>query len=388
MKLLSAVVVTSIAASLLPISASAAERVAGEDFAHENYASDGLEVLSLEELDALEALSLALDQERQAEIIDVQNQQGDLVSYAVRAADEHAAFNLSAVVERLEVPETSVDRIEGSVGAKQVNSIQGTALTTQFEGVSLQIDLSGDRVLRSDEIGTVTKSGDGVTNVLFPTADGAQTLHVLTSSSQSSFDVGVVAQPGYDWKLTHEGGVALFAHGAESPTVVADAPWAVDAAGKSLPTTYKVKDGRIVQTVETRGAVFPVVADPSWSWWAKKSAKCAAGLASFIEPTTLALKVAKVALSFKKLAKKSRAIAKAVSKLGGYRQASRKYAKFLYMKIRNSRVMSKIPGSKRLPYYKIRRSDRKHLRKLDRNASTAVQTALGVRSCFQMLAHL
>jgi hypothetical protein len=41
------------------------------------------------------------------------------------------------------------------------------------------------------------------------------------------------------------------------------APWAVDAAGKNLPTTYTYAAGVLTQKVDTAGAVFPVAADPS-----------------------------------------------------------------------------------------------------------------------------
>jgi hypothetical protein len=44
------------------------------------------------------------------------------------------------------------------------------------------------------------------------------------------------------------------------------APWAVDAAGKSLPTHYTFAGTRITQEVDTTGATFPVVADPSISF--------------------------------------------------------------------------------------------------------------------------
>lgn len=40
------------------------------------------------------------------------------------------------------------------------------------------------------------------------------------------------------------------------------APWAVDAAGTSLPTEYRVENGSVVQVVDTAGAEFPVVSDP------------------------------------------------------------------------------------------------------------------------------
>ncbi|HEX3005701.1 MAG TPA: hypothetical protein VHO27_15910 [Angustibacter sp.] len=44
------------------------------------------------------------------------------------------------------------------------------------------------------------------------------------------------------------------------------APWARDARGRSLPTHYEVRpDGGLRQVVDTRGATFPVVADPKYS---------------------------------------------------------------------------------------------------------------------------
>ncbi|MGN6301871.1 MAG: hypothetical protein ACTHN8_12360 [Angustibacter sp.] len=44
------------------------------------------------------------------------------------------------------------------------------------------------------------------------------------------------------------------------------APWARDARGRSLPTHYELQaDGALRQVVDTRGASFPVVADPHYS---------------------------------------------------------------------------------------------------------------------------
>jgi hypothetical protein len=47
------------------------------------------------------------------------------------------------------------------------------------------------------------------------------------------------------------------------------APWAKDAHGVSLPTSYRIEGSTLVQTVDTAGAVFPVAADPKvvYSWF-------------------------------------------------------------------------------------------------------------------------
>jgi hypothetical protein len=40
------------------------------------------------------------------------------------------------------------------------------------------------------------------------------------------------------------------------------APWAKDANGKNLPTSYSVSGDVVTQHVDPKGAAFPVVADP------------------------------------------------------------------------------------------------------------------------------
>jgi hypothetical protein len=48
----------------------------------------------------------------------------------------------------------------------------------------------------------------------------------------------------------------------EIPVMRIESPWAVDADGTALPTQYSVRGNTLEQVVDTRGAVFPVVADP------------------------------------------------------------------------------------------------------------------------------
>jgi hypothetical protein len=51
---------------------------------------------------------------------------------------------------------------------------------------------------------------------------------------------------------------------------VIEAPWAVDAKGARLPTSYTIQGEHLTQHVDTAGATFPVIADPSIKrerWW-------------------------------------------------------------------------------------------------------------------------
>jgi hypothetical protein len=68
-------------------------------------------------------------------------------------------------------------------------------------------------------------------------------------------------KPGQRFEAANNGGLVIL----EANNVIAtvDAPWAVDATGHPLPTSYAVDGTTLVQTVDTSGAQFPVLADPS-----------------------------------------------------------------------------------------------------------------------------
>lgn len=46
---------------------------------------------------------------------------------------------------------------------------------------------------------------------------------------------------------------------------VLSAPWAKDAEGNDLATSYSIEGDAVVQTVDAAEAAFPVVADPTWT---------------------------------------------------------------------------------------------------------------------------
>ncbi len=86
------------------------------------------------------------------------------------------------------------------------------------------------------------------------------------------------------------------------------APWAIDADGQTLATEYEVDGNTITQVVDTRGAAFPVVADPDIWWVVANSAGCLAEIAG------LGLASAKAVAAFAKADK----IVRAAKKLGYY----------------------------------------------------------------------
>jgi len=106
-----------------------------------------------------------------------------------------------------------------------------------------------------------------------PTKDGgARTLVTLKDAAASDeyrFDLDFPAETAL---LPDGRGGYLITKTADQGTTVLgsiDAPWAKDANGEAVPTTYRLEGGALVQKVETTtDTAFPVVADPkvSFGW--------------------------------------------------------------------------------------------------------------------------
>lgn len=126
-----------------------------------------------------------------------------------------------------------------------------------------------------------TKAGDGT--IVYPDAakfadlavqpvtHGVRTLITIKNAGaakQYRFDLGL---PNGATIQQLDGGSVLVTKGNE-PLGIFDAPWAKDANGNAVPTSYHVEGGALVQTVEFQAdTAFPVVADPwynpfSWNW--------------------------------------------------------------------------------------------------------------------------
>ena len=101
-----------------------------------------------------------------------------------------------------------------------------------------------------------------------PTADGAQALIVISDSSaptEFAFPVRIEGarselRPGPDHT------VEVWEEGAQFPSATIAQPWATDADGNPVPTHFDIRGTSVVQVVDHRGAAYPVVADPKFTW--------------------------------------------------------------------------------------------------------------------------
>jgi hypothetical protein len=116
--------------------------------------------------------------------------------------------------------------------------------------------------------GSTVRDGARTDLVLRDTAASAQIMTLLEDASSPS--AYTYRFRGAELSALADGRVAVSraettARGSVVAKVVAliDVPWAVDAKGVQLTTSYSVRGEYLTQHIDTSGAAFPVVADPS-----------------------------------------------------------------------------------------------------------------------------
>ena len=110
----------------------------------------------------------------------------------------------------------------------------------------------------------------GAATAVRSTPGTVQFLAVLRDSEASPTQRYTLDLPaGTSLRSTPDGGFFLVADADDSVVGRVDAPWAKDAANRSLPTSYTLEGNTLVQHTDVLGATFPVVVDPriSFGWY-------------------------------------------------------------------------------------------------------------------------
>lgn len=177
-----------------------------------------------------------------------------------------------------------------------VNAPSGyvTALPEMGDELSLSggsLEGSGDVVITA--VGSSTTSvtdgvavsdpvdDSGLRAMAHTTSGGGQIAFLIeneSSASSATFTVDTTLDTS--WEKLPDGGLVLI-DALGNPLVTIDKPWALDADGQQVPTHFETGDGFFKQVVDAEGAAFPVVADPSAWWYAKKATLCLANIAAF-----------------------------------------------------------------------------------------------------------
>lgn len=146
------------------------------------------------------------------------------------------------------------------------------------------VDLRGPTRVAGLTVSPATDAGRGLRTLVQRGTDRV-TIAAVLQPGQHAARFALDLPPGHRLEPGSAGGLVVVS--GHHVVGLVDPPWAVDARGRELATRYRVEGTTIVQDVDTRGAEFPVVADPTvrtgyyivpvfyvqytWSetWWVK-----------------------------------------------------------------------------------------------------------------------
>jgi hypothetical protein len=180
---------------------------------------------------------------------------GDLVADAAPVVESADGFVAQVAGSVVEIPADPVEPLTlGGVGGEvevELPVVAGVA-----DGV---VDESGAVVFESDTSPVslaAQATDDGGLQVLVVIDDA-------TAPTEYRFDMTV--PDGAVLRSTGDGGAEVV--GSDGALVSAVAPpWAVDATGVSVSTSYRIEGSTLVQVVDHAGSTYPVVGDPKFTW--------------------------------------------------------------------------------------------------------------------------
>lgn len=168
-------------------------------------------------------------------------------------------FGVTAIIVTLVIG-TSLPASAGGSDARSIIKARTGADATQVQSRqtvgSLSVDVGRD------------KTGKVLESYAQRTKSSVRMMAVVTNRSQRAVDFALTLPTGAEVKAKGDGSLVVFREVVGPDPVIQvfgsiDAPWAVDANGRELATSYTYADGVLTQSIDTAGATFPVVADPT-----------------------------------------------------------------------------------------------------------------------------
>lgn len=156
---------------------------------------------------------------------------------------------------------------------------------------------------------------DGALLTSYASDVGVQTLiEIADAGSPTEYAFPFEMPGGSSLQLQPSG--AVFVNDATGlPAAMLDVPWAFDANGAPVPTSFRVEGSTVVQVVDTSAVTaYPVVADPDFWWIVTNSAGCLAEIAGL---SLVGAKAVQVFAKADRIVRAAAALGKYYDALGG-----------------------------------------------------------------------
>jgi len=176
-------------------------------------------------------------------------------------AERDGGFTAAVDGGTVAIPSAASDPVEVALAT-------GAPVGDSLESLDITLPVMETESAAAATDGTVVFDGDHTDLAVQATSDGIRLQTVLNDASaptEFSYTFGEGVLP----VLNADGSVSLTVAGTSADVTVAvgqvDAPWAFDANGSALPTSYRVEGAELIQVIPHASStiVYPVVADPS-----------------------------------------------------------------------------------------------------------------------------
>ena len=181
---------------------------------------------------------------------------GSLVNDAAQTTDTAGEFIAAVAGSEVELPADPAEAL--------VLDRQGNEVSVELPSV----DGMADGVLTDSGMVVYESDASPVSFAAQATRDGGLQVLIVIDGPEAprDFSFDLTVPEGASLVSTPDGGAVV--RGADGSIVsTVSPPWAVDAAGASVPTHYVIDGTTLRQVVDHAGFSYPVVADPCfWGW--------------------------------------------------------------------------------------------------------------------------
>ena len=198
----------------------------------------------------------------------------------------------------------------GGIESAVTFELPGESATDTVDLASVPADLqSGEgQPISSTEL-------DGALLTSYESEHGVQTLiRIADEAAPTEYAFSFDLAEGNSLALQPDGSV--FVNDTTGlPSALIDVPWAFDANGAPVPTSFRIDGTTVVQVIDTSGvSAFPVIADPDLWWIVANSAGCLAEIAGL---SLVGAKAIQVFTKADKVIRAAKALGKYYDALGG-----------------------------------------------------------------------
>lgn len=162
------------------------------------------------------------------------------------------------------------DSDASDAGVPDVSVFAGDAIDAQTAGDEIVIGIGSwdDESQLESSGGVVTATTDEAITTALPTSVGLQLVSVIADASAPTEFSYSLRLPSEAVVYRASSGALVVEDGSDEGIGKFEAPWAVDADGREVPTHFEYEGGALRQVVEHSASeyTYPIVADPAWSY--------------------------------------------------------------------------------------------------------------------------